>query len=84
MTYGCTLGSGDNVNKRGWKLCHIEDVGLNTKMAIETLSLESLVKHFKLLMAPSNHFLIPLDWGGLGEVPEVIEEIAAVEKKDGW
>jgi hypothetical protein len=84
MTYRCTLSTDDNVNKRGWKLCHIKDVGLNTKMAIETLSLESLVKHFKLLMAPSNHFIIPLDWGGLGEVPEVIEEIAAFEQKDGW
>jgi hypothetical protein len=80
MIYKCTLSSGDNLNKRGWKLCHIEDVGLKTKSAMETLSLESLVDHFKLLMAPSNHFLIPLDWGGLGEVPEVIKEIAAVEK----
>ena len=82
MAYKCTLSSGDNVNKRGWKLCHIEDVGLKTKIAINTLSLEILMKHFKLLMAPSNHFLIPLDWGGLGEVPEVIDEIAAIEKKD--
>jgi len=80
MTYVCTLSSGDNVNKRGWKLCHIEDVGLKTKSAIEMLSLESLVIHFKFLMAPSNHFLIPLEWGGLGEVPEVIKEIAAVEQ----
>jgi hypothetical protein len=81
MAYKRTLGTPDNVNKRGWKLCHIIDIGLNTKELIEVIPLVKLVEHFKLLIAPSNHFLIPLIWGGLGEVPEIIEEVATVEGK---
>ena len=81
MLYKRTLGISDNVNKRGWKLCHIVNIGLNTKEPIQTIPLVKLIEHFKLLMAPSNHFLIPLEWGGLGEVPEIIEEIAIFERK---
>ena len=31
---------------------------------------------------PGNHFLIPLDWAGLGEVPEVIEQIRRFEIRE--
>lgn len=80
MTYKRTLGVSDNINQRGWKLCHIVDIGLSTKETVATIPMARLVEHFKLLMAPSNHFLIPLAWGGLGEVPEIIEEVGAFER----
>ncbi len=81
MYFKCTLSARDNLNKKGWKLCHIEEVGLNTQTAIKNLPIERLTKHFKLLMAPSNHFLVPIEWAGLGEIQEVIDEVRAVESQ---
>ncbi len=79
MEFHCTLSARDNVNKTGWKLCHIEDVGLRTRARTEDLPIESVEQHFRLLIAPSNHFLVPLAWSGIGELPEVIDEIRRVE-----
>jgi hypothetical protein len=79
MRYACTLSGPDNVNKRGWKLCHIDDVGLNARTKIEELPWPTLANHFRLLLRPSNHFLVPLEWAGLGEMPEVIAEIRNYE-----
>jgi hypothetical protein len=79
MTYRCTLSSADNVNKQGWKLCHIQEIGLGTKINVCQVPLETLIQHFRLLMKPSNHFLVPLQWAGLGELPEFISEIRKVE-----
>ena len=72
MRYRRTLTAQDNVNKHGWKLCHIDDVGLSTKTPLEAIAFEELCEHFRRLLAPSNQFLVPLRWGGLGEVPEFI------------
>jgi hypothetical protein len=72
MKYTRTLTGRDNVNKRGWKLCHIEGVGLSTKTPLEMVNLEDLCAHFRRLLAPSNQFLVPLRWSGLGEVPEFV------------
>lgn len=80
--FKCTLSSADNVNKRGWKLCHIQDVGLRTKTRLEDLAVDTLIRHFCLFMLPSNHFVIPLEWSGLGELPEVIDEIRKYELLD--
>ncbi|MFN0138722.1 MAG: hypothetical protein ACKVQW_01380 [Pyrinomonadaceae bacterium] len=81
MRYKRTLAARDNVNKCGWKLCHIEPVGLSSREPLANFSLEKLLTHFKALMSPSNHFLVPLRWAGLGEVPEVIEEIRLADRK---
>lgn len=75
MKYRCTLSARENVNKCGWKLCHMEAIGLSTSTALAQLPLSNLARHFALLMAPSNHFVVPLQWAGLGEVPEFIAEI---------
>lgn len=80
MKYTATLSSADNLNKRGWKLCHIDGVGLRSATRIEDFSLERLVTHFRLLLKPSNHFLVPLPWAGLGELPDVIDEIRKCEQ----
>jgi hypothetical protein len=80
LTYRRTLGD-DSVNKRGWKLCHVSDVGLGARARISELPLDSLKEHFRKLMSPGNHFLIPLAWGGLGEVDEVIDEIRRADRQ---
>jgi hypothetical protein len=79
MKYKSTLSAADNLNKRGWKLCHIDGVGLRRATPLEDFSIEELVRHFKRLLRPSNHFLVPLSWSGLGELPEVIEEVRRYE-----
>lgn len=79
MGFKCTLSTTDNVNKHGWKLCHIQEVGLNTRTPIADLPIETLKRHSCYLLMPANHFLIPLVWAGLGEAPEFIEEIRKVE-----
>src|SRR6185437_11873946 len=45
------------LNQEGWKLCHIDAVGLKTRTAIEDLPVEKLQTHFSLLMNPRNHFV---------------------------
>jgi hypothetical protein len=79
MKYKGTLSTADNLNKRGWKLCHIDGVGLRSATLLEDFSIERLVRHFQLLLKPSNHFLVPLPWSGLGELPEVIDEVRRYE-----
>ena len=77
--YSGTLSSIANLNKLGWKLCHIKPVGLRTRIPIEELPIERLLDHFRLLLDPANMFLMPKNWGGLGEIEEVtsvMEEIA--------
>jgi hypothetical protein len=75
-----TLSAADNLNKRGWKLCHIDGVGLRSATRLEDFKIELLVNHFRLLLKPSNHFLVPLTWAGLGELPEVIDEVRKYER----
>jgi hypothetical protein len=79
VRYKATLSAADNLNKRGWKLCHIEGVGLRSATHLKDFPLERLITHFQLLLKPSNHFLVPLSWAGLGELPEVIDEIRKCE-----
>lgn len=75
MKYKKTLAAADSVNKRGWKLCHIQEVGLGSAKMIESLPIERLITYFRLFLKPSNHFLVPLHLAGFGEISEVIEEI---------
>jgi hypothetical protein len=80
MNFKRTLSASDNVNKHGWKLCHIDDIGLRSRTNPDQLPIERLIDHFSLFLKPSNHFLVPHAWSGLGELPEVIEEIRKVER----
>jgi len=82
MKYRATLASCSvDLNKKGWKLCHIAPVGLKTKVLVQSLPIDQLQSHLRLLLKPSNHFLVPKRWSGLGEIPEVIEEIFAFESE---
>ncbi len=75
MTYKRTLAICDNVNKSEWKLCHMSPVGLSTRIHLTDIPIERLKEHFISLMSPSNLFLVPKRWAGLGEIPEFIQEI---------
>jgi hypothetical protein len=80
VKYLGTIGSSKvDLNKLGWKLCHIREVSIASRTPPQRLSIQKLEDHFALLMKPSNHFLVPKQWSGLGEIPEVIEEIKRFE-----
>ena len=73
VKYRKTLGQ-YSVNRRGWKLCHIDGVGLNSKMKIAEIEIAELENHFIKLANPKNMFLLPLEIGSLGEIQEFINE----------
>lgn len=73
----CTLSRQFSVNHHGWKLAHIQQIGLNERTAISELPMERLVSHFRALMSPSNMFVVPLAWAGMAEVEPVIQAIIA-------
>ncbi|MBU3966977.1 MAG: hypothetical protein KKG76_06360 [Euryarchaeota archaeon] len=74
IKYKCTLKN-YSINKHGWKLCHKKGVGLNTKNDISDIDMDKLKESFSNLMKPSNFFLLPIQWGGLGEIQEFIDEM---------
>jgi hypothetical protein len=69
------LGAYGELNKAGWKLAHVQKLGLNVRGPLEGLPLPVLREHFCKFLAPVNMFVVPKGWAGLGEVPEVIEAI---------
>jgi len=73
--YRCGL-AGVPINGYGWKVCHIEPVGLG-RGDIRTLPLDALHDHFRRNLDPSNMFVVPKAWAGLGEMPELIEAARA-------
>jgi hypothetical protein len=77
---GTVISCGVDLNQRGWKLCHIEPVGLNDKTLVENLPIEKLKEHMMLLLRPSNHFVVPKQWAGFGEIQEVIDEVCKFER----
>jgi hypothetical protein len=71
--YTCCNSRKNGVSGLGWRLAHIEPVGLRAQW--EVCSLQNLKDHFKLLMSPSNMFVVPSSVGGLAEVPAVIGSV---------
>ena len=61
-----------NLNTLGWKVAHIDRVGL-ADSAIEDLPLADLQEHLRRFLDPSNMFLVPKLYAGLGELPEFLE-----------
>jgi len=72
-TYRCTLGKSINPNSAGWKVCHIQGVGRRARTPVVDVDDRLLREHFRKFMAPSNMFVIPLKYAGLGELPEFCE-----------
>ena len=70
-TYTKTIG---NYELNGWRVCHIEPVGLNSRKDIEEIDISILEEHFWRYLSPKNMFLIPKSISGLGEIQEFIDE----------
>lgn len=75
--YHCCLPTAFDVNKQGWKLGHIEAVGLKSRAPIQTLPLDRLYQQHRDLLSPANMFVIPLAWSGLAEVDAIIQAMAS-------
>jgi len=61
--------------RAGWKLAHVDSVGLRTRTPLEEVPLDRLKEHLRRFLSPSNHFAVPKVWAGLGELPEVLAVI---------
>lgn len=65
--YQCTL-RGDGVIGHGWKLCHVEPVGMNYRGPLEQIPIARVQGAFRNFLDPANYFLLAKPLGGLGEV----------------
>lgn len=69
------------LNKAGWKLAHVQKLGLKVRGPLEGLPWTALREHFCKFLSPANMFVVPKAWAGLGEVPEVIEAIQSERRR---
>ena len=65
--YQCPLRE-YSVNRHGWKLCHVEPVGLNLRRPLERIPIAKVQAAFRNFLDPANYFLLAKPLGGLGEV----------------
>ena len=71
--YRC-MRSEISLNDLGWKVGHLDDVGLG-RVKLQTGPMDKLISHFRRFLWPGNMFVMPLQWGGLAEMPEVVEAL---------
>lgn len=71
--FRCTRSSVPNPNALGWKVAHIDDVGLGYTGNVLEVTLQVLAAHHRRFLAPSNIFLVPKDYAGVAETPEFID-----------
>jgi hypothetical protein len=76
--YKCTLDKVVNPNSAGWKLAHVDGVGLGRRTLLTTIDESILRQHFRKLMGPANMFVIPLKYAGLGELAEFCRAVGAL------
>jgi hypothetical protein len=69
--YTCTLGNEYDVNMRGWKLGHVEGVGMRQRKKLDEMPIDTLTAHFRRFMDPGNMFVVPLKLAGIAEVSHV-------------
>jgi hypothetical protein len=74
------LGS---LNKYGWKVCHIANVGLKNPAPLHVIDIRGLSTICRGLLDPSNMFLVPLKWAGVGELPDVIARFVPSQSGQG-
>lgn len=70
--YHRTLNKSPNVMDSGWKLAHRTKIGLNTKTPIDQLPITTLEDHLRSFLDPANLFVVPKQWAGLAELPELL------------
>ena len=71
--YRCTRQSTPGPNQMGWKVAHIDDVGLGYSGSVTSAQIRELKKHFVRLLSPSNMFLVPKAYAGIAETPDFVE-----------
>ena len=71
-----------DLNKFGWKVCHINPVSDRGRYDIATAPTHLLEGEFRRFLSPRNIFLIPKSISGAGELPEVVEAVRAFEATD--
>jgi hypothetical protein len=73
--YQCVLSSKKcNLNILGWKLAHIDRIGLGQKGKLADIEIATIKKHFLKFMSPSNMFVVPKVLAGIAEISEVCDE----------
>jgi hypothetical protein len=70
---------GRDLNKEGWKVCHIDGVSDGSRAKIVTLDDATVRARFLRFMSPRNMFLVPKTHSGMGELPEVIAAVRDYE-----
>jgi hypothetical protein len=75
--FKCTLGKVPSPNASGWKLAHVDGVGLATTVPLTDIGETQLREHFRRLLSPRNMFVVPTKYSGLGELPEFCAAVRA-------
>lgn len=73
------LSSKIRINRDGWKVCHVSRAGMGLAGHPVSQPITAIEAHFRRFMSPRNMFLVPLVLGGLGEAPQMIDAIRAVD-----
>jgi hypothetical protein len=71
-----------DLNKAGWKICHIAPVSDRQRVKPEVSPLDRVGQAFLRFLSPRNMFLIPKVIAGAGELPEVVGAIAEFDGRD--
>lgn len=66
-------GPPPNLNALGWKVAHLEPVGLRTSTALTDVPIDLLQERHRRLLSPRNMIVVPMTHGGLAELPEFLE-----------
>jgi len=74
--YTGTLDSMDAPDLRdlGYSLCHVTQIGIRRGTLAER-SIVELLAHSLLLLSPINSYVVPRQYGALGELPEFVDEM---------
>ena len=79
--YFCNLKTvKSNPNNHGWKIAHIESVGLGQRGEIREMHIADLEAQFIRFLNPSNMFAVPKTWAGFSEIDEVVTVFKAQMK----
>lgn len=69
-----------DLNKFGWKVCHIDSVSDRKRISVENSPTDRIEDAFRRLISPRNMFLVPKEISGAGELPQVIDAIRAYNR----
>ncbi len=69
-----------DLNKAGWKVCHIEPVSDRKRRKIGSAPMDIVEAAFRRFLSPRNVLLVPKLIAGAGELPEVVEAVRKFEQ----